>query len=182
MKALSGLMMEKDFNSITTAEIANTAEVTEALIYKYFRDKKDLLYQVLDGLFSEFNSGLEREIKREKGAIEKIRVIILKSLEEYSANRVFAKMLFLEVRSSPRFFKSKAYQNIKIYAGGLLTIIEKGIEEGELKASINPFTMRKIILGAIEHACLGEIIFNRDLDIQTITDEISNILFEGAGA
>ncbi len=45
--ALRFLLEDKDFGDITTAEIAKTAGVTEALIYKYFKDKRDLLYQVL---------------------------------------------------------------------------------------------------------------------------------------
>ena len=45
VQALVGLLVRKDFNAITTAEIAKTAGVTEALIYKYFKDKRDLLYQ-----------------------------------------------------------------------------------------------------------------------------------------
>jgi TetR/AcrR family fatty acid metabolism transcriptional regulator len=54
IKSFSRLMKEKDFHSITTAEIAGNAKVTEGLIYKYFKDKKDLLYQVLNDHFAEF--------------------------------------------------------------------------------------------------------------------------------
>ena len=51
MTSFSALMKEKDFHSITTAEIAKNADVTEGLIYKYFKDKKDLIYQVLNDHF-----------------------------------------------------------------------------------------------------------------------------------
>ena len=47
MAALRSLLEDKEFVSITTAEIARNAGVTEALIYKYFHDKRDLLHQVL---------------------------------------------------------------------------------------------------------------------------------------
>ncbi|MBE9545213.1 MAG: TetR/AcrR family transcriptional regulator, partial [Proteobacteria bacterium] len=46
-QALKYLLEEKEFSAITTAEIAKNAGVTEALIYKYFKDKRDLLHQVL---------------------------------------------------------------------------------------------------------------------------------------
>ena len=36
IEALTQLMWTKDFNSVTTAEIAEQAGVTEGLIYKYF--------------------------------------------------------------------------------------------------------------------------------------------------
>ena len=182
MKALADLMVKKDFNSITTAEIANRAKVTEALIYKYFRDKKDLLYQVLNELFEQFNAMLDRELEKKQGSIEKIEVLVSTSLEHYVANRVLAKILFLEVRSSPKFFKSDAYESIKVYAAGLYDIIQTGVQTGELKSSVDPGILRKVILGAIEHACLGEIIFRKELEIQAVSDQIVQILFEGAKA
>ena len=41
--ALKTLLKEKDFNSITTAEIAATSGVNEALIYRYYKDKRGLV-------------------------------------------------------------------------------------------------------------------------------------------
>ena len=39
-----------------------------------------------------------------------------------------------------------------------------------------------MILGAIEHACLGEIIFGKELDIDAVSTGISQIVFNGAKA
>jgi hypothetical protein len=61
-----------------------------------------------------------------------------------------------------------------------LEIIDAGIANGEIKPETDPQILRKIILGAIEHACIGEIIFSRDLDAQAITQSISTIIFNGA--
>ena len=41
---------------------------------------------------------------------------------------------------------------------------------------------RSVILGAIEHACLGEIIFGRELDIDQVVSGITNIIFNGVSA
>ncbi len=90
IKSLSTLMKTKDFHSITTAEIAETAGVTEGLIYKYFKDKKDLLYQVLNLHFSQFQSMVIKRIDAKKTCIEKLETIIHASLESYTSNRVFA--------------------------------------------------------------------------------------------
>ncbi|WP_299981033.1 hypothetical protein [Desulfobacula sp.] len=37
-----------------------------------------------------------------------------------------------------------------------------------------------LILGAIENACLGEIIFGKELDIDEVSTGIANIVFNGA--
>ncbi len=182
MKSFYALMKEKDFHSITTAEIARNAAVTEGLIYKYFKDKKDLIYQVLNDHFSEFLVKIENRAAHEKTCAEQLEVIIYTSLESYAHNRVFSKILLLEVRNSPDFFNSDAYGLVRKYAGIILGIIEEGIKNKEFKSDTDPHVLRKVILGAIEHACLGEIIFGRELDIDQVVSGITNIIFNGVSA
>jgi len=182
MKSFSLLMAQKDFHSITTSEIAGNAEVTEGLIYKYFKDKKDLLYQVLNEHFFEFQAKIENRIANEKTCIEQLEVIIFSSLESYADNRIFSKILLLEVRNSLDFFDSCAYEMVRKYSRTILDIIEKGMEIGEFKPDMDPYILRKVILGAIEHACLGEIIFGKELDIDEVSTGIANIVFNGAKA
>lgn len=180
IEALTCLMWTKEFHAVTTAEIAEMAGVTEGLIYKYFKSKKELLHQVLNELFSRFNQTVFERIAHKTTAIEQLEIIIYSSVEYYTANRVFARILLLEVRNSPDYFSSEAYMRVKAYAGKILEIIQEGVRKGEIKPEIDPLILRKIILGAIEHACLGEIIFARDLDAQAVTSQISTILFNGA--
>lgn len=179
MKSFSALMAEKDFHSITTAEIAKNGAVTEGLIYKYFKDKKDLLYQVLNEHFTEFQTKIESRISHETTCVEQLNVIIFTSLESYAENRLFSKMLLLEVRNSQRFFNSCAYGMVRKYAATILSIIRQGVASGELNPDTDPYLLRKVILGAIEHACLGEIIFGRTLDIDHTSTGISDIILNG---
>jgi TetR/AcrR family fatty acid metabolism transcriptional regulator len=176
------LMKEKDFNSITTAQIAKNAEVTEGLIYKYFKDKKDLLYQVLNDDFVQFLAKIEDSLDHEKTCVGKLERIIFLSLESYAENRVFSKILLLEVRNSPEYFNSPAYGMVRKYTGTILGIIEEGVKKGELKADIDPHLLQKVILGAIEHACLGKIIFGKKLDITRASNGITTIVFNGVKA
>ena len=182
IKSFSTLMAQKDFHSITTAQIAKNAQVTEGLIYKYFKDKKDLLYQVLNDHFVKFHEKIESRIGNEKTCVKQLEIIIFSSLESYAQNRIFSKILLLEVRNSLDFFESSAYKLVRRYTRTILEIIEKGIKTGELKSDIDAFILRKLILGAIEHACLGEVIFGKELDIDKVSTGISNIVFNGAKA
>ncbi len=182
IKALTQLMKTKDFHSVTTAEIAATAGVTEGLIYKYFKDKKDLLYQVLHDIFVQFHETVLERCQGKNAAIEKLEIIISASIAYYKANPVFARILLLEVRNSEAYFSSDAYQMVKQYARYILDVIREGIGNRELRPDLDPIVLRKVILGAIEHACLGEIIFSGNLDAQTITNQISQIIFYGVKA
>ena len=69
-------MEKKEFSAITTSQIAKTAGVTEALIYKYFKDKRDLLHEVLREYLEPFVAQMKSEIKDISGAKNKLKKLI----------------------------------------------------------------------------------------------------------
>lgn len=182
MNSMIRLLGTREFNRITTAEIARDAEVTEGLIYKYFRDKKDLLYQVLAELFQRVIDRIADEMAGTNGSHEKLRSFIRASVASYAESRVFSKIILLEVRNSPSFFASDAYGLVRQYSRMLAQILQEGMDTGELAPDIEIGTLRQVIFGAIEHACLSSIIFHREIDIDRVTSQLCRILFSGIGA
>ncbi|MDY0220515.1 MAG: TetR/AcrR family transcriptional regulator [Desulfobacterium sp.] len=179
MKALAKLLKTKNFHSITTAQIAAQAGVTEGLIYKYFKDKRDLLYEVLNDHFKSFLVGIDRAINDEISSLARLSIIIKTTIESYAANRVFARILLIEVRNNPDYFNCDAYSLVRIYAATILEIIRQGQGNGEINRDVDPYVFRQVILGAIEHACLGQVLFGSTMDTTQVSDEISRILFKG---
>ncbi|MFH1153459.1 MAG: TetR/AcrR family transcriptional regulator [Pseudomonadota bacterium] len=179
MKALTTLLADNDFHSITTASIAREAGVTEGLIYKYFKDKKDLLYQVLGDNFSLFYDHVAQKLPQNKTCVQKLKTIIRTTIKAYVNNRVFARIILLEVRNSPDYFDCPAYDMVKLYSSTILDLIRQGQESGEIRGDVDPYAFRKIIFGAMEHACLGEVIFNREMNPEQVADQINTILFAG---
>ncbi|MCD6585129.1 MAG: TetR/AcrR family transcriptional regulator [Desulfobacteraceae bacterium] len=177
--ALKLLLKEKDFNSITTAEISRVAGVNEALIYRHFKDKRGLLHAVLSEYLDEFVSNLIFDLKGIKGAINKIRKFVWATIHYYDADRVFSKILLLEVRNFPGYFESETYQIIKYYADFLMKIIQEGIKSGEIRDDIVPSNIRQFILGSIEHYCLPALIYNHKIDCDALADNLCEILFVG---
>ncbi len=178
-KALKELLQDKDFNSITTAEISRVAGVNEALIYRHFTDKRGLLHAVLTDYLNEFVSNLKLDLKGIKGAINKIRKFVWASIHYYNDDRVFSKIQLLEVRNFPGYFESETYQIVKQYAALLLDIINEGIETGVFRQDIDPTNIRQVILGAIEHYCLPAIIFGHTIKNDLMADNLCEILFDG---
>lgn len=182
VRALKALLAEKEFGAITTAEIAKTAGVTEALIYKYFRDKRDLLHQILADYLKTYGVVLETDLKGIKGALNKLRKLIWSHINVYANNRVFAKILLIEVRNNPDYYRSDTYELVKIYSNTVLSVIEEGTRNGEIRKDIPPKMIRQTILGSIEHVCLSGIVFGREIFPEEVTDNLCEILFEGIKA
>lgn len=177
--ALKRLLEQKEFSSITTAEIAKTAGVTEALIYKYFEDKRGLLHQVLKEYLEQYLVQFQRDMKGIKGALNKLRKLIWGHINVYSTNRVFARILLLEVRNYPDYYRSETYELVKKYSNILLDIIEEGVQEGEIRDELPAKFIRQVILGSIEHVCLTGVIFQRGISQDELTEDLCTFIFKG---
>ena len=179
VRALKSLLVEKEFSAITTAEIAKSAGVTEALIYKYFKDKRDLLHQVLSEYLEQYRSQMGQDLKGIKGTFNKLRKLIWSHINVYATNRVFAKILLIEVRNYPDYYKSETYIRVKDYSNIVLKIIEEGIRDGEIRNDVPARLIRHSILGSIEQVCLSGITFGKEINPDDLTEQICEIIFKG---
>ena len=177
--ALISLLKKKSFESITWAEIAETAGVNEGLIYKYFKDKRSLLHDVLQDYNADFLMILRQHLQDVEGTFDKIRTFISSTLCYYQETPVFAKILILEIRNFPAFFKSETYEQLREYTNLLLEIIEEGVKRGEIRDDIPPRYIREMIDGAIEHMCLPKVIFGKKVMTDVYTEEICKFVFSG---
>jgi len=179
MEALRLLLREKDFNAVTWAEIAQTAGVNEALIYKYFKDKRGLLHKVLHDYLEDFLAGLDYALKGIKGSFNKLRKIAWFQIDLYNKERVFSRILLLEVRNYTAYFQSETYDSVRKFSNIILDVIEEGIHDGEIRDDIQAKHIRQIFLGAIEHMCLPGVIYDKDLSPDAATESICEVLFPG---
>ena len=178
-KAMISLLKEKSFDVITWTEIAEKAGVNEGLIYKYFKNKRNLLHCVLQEYNSDFLKILRKNLQDAEGTFDKIKTFISSTLSYYQETPVFAKILIIEVRNFPAFFTSETYEQLRDYTNILLDILEEGIKCGDIRSDMSPRYIRQMINGAIEHLCLPKIIFGTKVKTKEYTEEICKLIFNG---
>jgi TetR/AcrR family fatty acid metabolism transcriptional regulator len=179
VEALKTLLNEKDFSSITWAEISRTAGVNDGLIYKYFNNSRNLLLKVLEEYTQDYLEQNESMLKGIDGALNKLRKFIWKLTNALNEDRVISRIFILEVRAYSDYFNSSAFQLIKQYDQIVLNIIKEGIENGEIRDDMEPTHIKRIIFGATEHMCLPGVVFNRKIDPDRYTDDICKTIFPG---
>lgn len=177
--AMRTLLDDRTFESLTISEIAASAGVTEGLIYKYFKDKRDLLHHVLKEHYEHFLVQLDRDLQGIDGALNKLKKIIWSSIERYANHRVFARIILLEVRNSEEYFRSEAYALVRQYNRIIIDIINEGIANGEIRDTLPPASIRNAMFGAIEHSCLNRAIFNEPVSTNETAQVITELLFHG---
>jgi TetR/AcrR family transcriptional regulator, fatty acid metabolism regulator protein len=173
-EAMRQLLENKDFYSLSTDEIAKTAGINEALIYRYFGDKRGLLHHVLEDYLEEAYERIIYDLKGVKGSIKRLEIIIKDTFRIYCSQRVFAKIILVEVRNFPGYFESDTFQLVKQYAKLLLDNINEGVDAGELRDDIPSEAIRNMIIGGIEHMMLPSLFFGREIN----PDEFSRCFFE----
>jgi TetR/AcrR family fatty acid metabolism transcriptional regulator len=179
MQALRLLLQEKNFDSITTAEISKVAGVNEALIYRYFKDKRGLLHKILAEYFRVHLAQIRRDVDETEGSIEKLRTLIKGTISFHKKNSVFSRILLLEVRNHPTYFHSEAYELAKQYSRLINKIIEEGIKNSKIRRDIPLSCMRDIIIGSIERACMRPAIFDRDFDEELLAGNLAEAVIGG---
>lgn len=179
INAMRLLLDERTFESLTISEIAATAGVTEGLIYKYFKDKRDVLHHVLKEHYEQFLVQIDRDLQGIDGALNKLKKIIWSSTERYANHRVFARIILLEVRNSEEYFQSEAYALVRQFNRIIIDIINEGIAAGEIRENLPPAYIRNAIFGTIEHSCLNRAIFNETVSTNEAAKFITDLLFSG---
>ncbi len=174
---LETLLKTKNFNSITTSEISKVSGVNESLIYRYFKDKKGLLYYILAEHQKESVQGFYSDLVTITGAVNKLKRLIWRTIYNWSKDRVHAKILLIEVKSSPGYYESETYLIVKEYCQLIQSLIQEGINSGEIRKDISPWFLMQVILGSIEHAVLPALIFDKKIDVDRSSRNLFKIIF-----
>jgi AcrR family transcriptional regulator len=179
MEALKSLLQEKSFDAITTAEISRVAGANEALIYRYFKDKRGLLHKVLAEYTLEHLLQIQSGVNKAQGALNKLKALMRGTITFHKRNRLFSQILLLEVRNYPGYFESDAYNLVKQYASLIDDIIEDGMRTGEIRDDIPLVCMKDVIVGSIEHACLRAVVFDREFDEVLLARHLTEAVIGG---
>lgn len=142
---------EKGYYSATIAEIARAAGVSEATIYEYFGSKEDLLFAIPREITTQAVEFLGAVNAYIKGAENKIRAIAHSYFNLYRDNPDYSSLVLLDLKHNRKFMETEGYGAVKRAAGFILEAIQEGMGSGEFRPDIDPYLIRSMILGTIEH-------------------------------
>lgn len=174
---LEELLEKKNFSEITTTEISKVSGVNESLIYRYFQDKKGLLYYILAEHQKESIQGFYSDLITITGAVNKLKRLIWRTINNWDKDRVHAKIILIEAKSSPGYYESETYFIVKEYCQLIRSLIQEGINSGEIRKEVSPWFLMQVILGSIENVVLPTLIFDKKIDVDVFTENLFNIIF-----
>lgn len=185
MDAALRIFAEKGFQNSTITEISKEAGVSEATIYEYFGTKEDLLFAIPEKITNDTFEASSKVIPYIKGVEGKIRAILLFYVQLYQSNPNYSALVLLQLMPNKRFRNTPAHTAIRRSSHVLLDCIKEGIANGTFRKNSNPYLIRSMLLGAIEHMFIHWHMMGmpkRKTSIADMLDPLIEIVFEGIRA
>jgi AcrR family transcriptional regulator len=151
LNAARDIFLEKGFGGASVAEIAAKVGVVEGLVYAYYPTKRDLLNDVLCGMYVPLIRDIEDSFSRIQGVRSRLRFLIWRHLRVYVEEPGLSRLVLHEVRTGPEYFKSVLHDLHVRYTTFLVCTLQEAIEHGEIRADIESTADQytQIVLGSL---------------------------------
>jgi TetR/AcrR family fatty acid metabolism transcriptional regulator len=163
---------EKGFEAATVSAICSVAKISEPTLYEYFDSKEDVLFSISE-LYTR------REVERISQVVpyvhdprEKLRVIIQAYLEFYENNPLYTSVALLTLKGNRRYVESSAYNTIREASRPIVEALKEGIERGLFREELDPYLVRNLVLGFIEHLTIQWLVVGRPESISAQREQI----------
>jgi AcrR family transcriptional regulator len=179
INAARDTFLEKGFERASVSEIAARVGVVEGLLYSYFPTKRDLLNEVLRGMYEPLIREIEESFSRLQGLRSRMRFLVWRHLRVYVEDPGLSRLVLHEVRTRPEYFNSALHELHVRYTAFLMRTVRDAVAQGELPADTDAEMVRGLVYGSIEHRMWG-VLFGRDtLNIEVAADRFTDMVLRG---
>lgn len=178
--AARAVFVDKGFERASVAEIAARVGVVEGLVYSYFPSKRELLNEVLRGMYQPLIQDIEAGFSRLQGLRSRLRFLIWRHLRVYVEEPGLSRLALHEVRTGPDYFTSVLHDLHVQYTAFLVRTLRDAVRDGELPAGTDPELVRSLVYGGIEHQ-LWAALYGRGgrVDVEALADRWTEVVLHG---
>jgi TetR/AcrR family fatty acid metabolism transcriptional regulator len=179
LEAAGKVFARKGFHEATISEIAREAGLSDATIYEYFSTKEELLFSIPRETTRKGMQRMKGYLNFIRGAGNKIRAIIYHYLWFYQNEPDYASVVMLVLKQNRKFLETEEYLIIREGFRGILTVIEEGIASGEFRPDTDPYLVRQVILGTMEHIVIRWLLLGKPKNLTQYADPLTDMITEG---
>ncbi len=179
IKVATKVFAKKGLAEAKISEIAEGANVSNATIYEHFSNKEGLLFAIPAQITKSLFETMEFHLKLIRGSANKLRSIIYLFIDSYRRNPDFTAVLMIYLKHNKKFLDTKGHHAIKAGIRHISEIIEDGVASGEFKKGINPYLIRSMILGTIEHLVTNWVMTGNPDNLEEFVDPLIDTIILG---
>ncbi|MGI9387272.1 MAG: TetR/AcrR family transcriptional regulator [Methyloligellaceae bacterium] len=179
LQAARSVFSERGYDDASITEIARRAGVVEGTIYKYFQNKRDLLFRLMIKVLEALNSGAKAGVHKTDGVRGQLRFLIWWHLQAFVDDPGLCRLFIREVRSNDRANQTVLYEAYRRYTSIMVRTLEGGVESGDLRRDLPLPMIRDMVYGTIEHIAWAWVAGQGTLNIDKIADDLSDMVMGG---
>ncbi|MGO8881291.1 MAG: TetR/AcrR family transcriptional regulator [Desulfomonilaceae bacterium] len=176
LAAAEEVMSEKGFASSSISEIARKANVTDSVIYQYFKGKQHLLFSVPGEKLKNQLVLLKEHLAGMRDVQSQLQKVMWLQLRYHDAHRGYARLLLLECRSFEAFYSSPAYEILREYTRIVSSILARGVKEGRFRADVPIRLMRDAILGTLDMVTISNLTIGEGESGESDFEDVVNLV------
>lgn len=169
----------KGFEGASIADIARIAAISDGLVYRYFRNKRELLYGVMQKFYERILVDLETEVFKQKSFRARLEALIKRHIEVFISDTDLCRLFIAEVRVASDYEGSPIQELNRRYTSVLIRIVREAVKIGEVRGNVNPKLLRDVIFGSLEHLAWGHVNGHRQLKAAQTARDLTNMLTSG---
>ena len=171
--------LDKGFARASVSEIAAKVGVVEGLVYSYFPTKRDLLNEVMRGMYEPLIRDIDEGFSCLHGLRSRLRFLIWRHLRVYVEEPSLSRLVLHEVRTGPEYFKSVLHDLHVRYTAFLMRTIREAVASGELPQDTDEEMIRGLVYGGIEHRMWAVLFGRGTVDVEDAADRYTDIVLRG---
>lgn len=145
----------KGFHEAKISEIAEAAGVADGTIYRYFKNKDDLLTSLLHTKLQGISQGLCGELAGIGNANARLRHVIAYHLRLAEQDPAVVSFVTSEVRHTTKAAHQAAKAQLQGYIAQWARVIDEGKAVGTFRGDLATETVQHLLFGALDHACVA---------------------------
>lgn len=160
----------------TMDDIATELGISKKTIYAVFKDKESMFFSMVDYCFDKINAHKEMTLQDESlSTVDRIRAVLAMLPDGYR-DVDFGKLYVLKDKY-PKIY-AKVEERLESGWEGILTLINKGIEEGSIRP-VNVYILKTMMEATLEQFFQRDVLVKNEISYNDALNEVVNILIDG---
>jgi TetR/AcrR family fatty acid metabolism transcriptional regulator len=181
LEAAVKVFARQGFRQSTVAQIAKEAGVADGTIYRYFKNKDDILVHFFSFKAKQVFERFREEVARGADSLEKLRNLIRVHLGEFQRDPDMAVVYQIETHQSRRLAEEQIREMGKMYRDIISDIVEEGQQEGLIRRDLYLSLVKRFILGAVEETIGTWLHAGRGYDLVSMAEPLAELFIKGIG-
>lgn len=150
VKAALDIIGAKGVQGLTTAQIAKTVGISEANLYRHFKNKDAILLAVIDSIDNTLTGNMETVREEDITSLKKMGRIFNLHLSYINDNKGIPRVVFSSEILFTKEIRKKLSSFVDRYLEMLAEVLEEGAKDGSIRKGINSRAMASLFIGMIQ--------------------------------